>query len=53
MLAHRPVFYQDLPVGNIVCRIDPVALASDPIKLYIMTLGVLARCSSLHSNESH
>lgn len=33
-------YFNDLPVGNIICRYEPET-SGDKVKLYIMTIGVL------------
>jgi len=36
------VYYNDIPVGTICCRIEPEPKSNDNARLYIMTMGVLA-----------
>jgi len=41
------VYYNDIPVGTICCRIEPDPKSNDNARLYIMTMGVLAVSLSL------
>ncbi|KAG8834687.1 hypothetical protein FRC17_007772 [Serendipita sp. 399] len=41
------VYYNDIPVGAVCCRLEQVDAATKESKLYIMTMGVLAPYRSL------
>ena len=41
LIAHHAVYYNDIPVGTICCRLETT---DGSTKLYLMTMGVLAVC---------
>lgn len=53
VLMSAPVYYNDIPVGQICGRIEKPASGNEGAKLYLMTMGVLAvRVSTLPTGSS-